>query len=509
MPRVIGLFLAVAISAGLSGQEQLRPASLKVVVVEEGTGLPLANVSLWVTTPKADGRQVTTGGDGSAILYDLPAGKYLVQASTPAHLSGASAEATIVSGRSETLRLRMVRGGVIAGTVTDRDGNPIANSRVTLVTDVGGQVGNHPVIGRLKAAVTNDAGAFEFAGLSDGQYRVSATPGTLRDTFNEVYYPSTVEVENSEPVKVTLGDRRNLTLSVPRIPWVRVQGRVTDDGTADRRELSVRRLDVDTGDAISQMLIEMRRDGTFAVDLEAGVHGFTYTIYRTLDTSAVAYAVIHVGETPVPAVNLFPRPPATISGRFVFNGTRKWSTDDRPHVLAFPVGDDALLRSIPSADARDDGQFVLRLLPGRYRLAVRTPDGWLPSAILLDDGRDLFHKEFDVESPRDYTNVRVVLTDDIATIEGTVSLPVRAGVSMVIAFPVDDATWWDQESKPARSVMDDGKFTIPNIRPWTEYYVSECTWPCMSRRKDLEEYSRNAVRVRIGPPGSYPVVLKR
>lgn len=506
MAKVVVLLLAIAVSAGLAGQEQPRFPSLKVVVVEEGTGLPLVNVSLWITTATADGRQATTGGDGSATLYDLPPGKYNVHASSPTHLINASGRAAIVSGRSETLSLRMIRGGVIAGTVTDRDGNPLANSRVTLVNDVGGQVGAHPFIGRLKVAVTNAEGIFEFAGLSDGEYRVCAIPVTGGGTFNEVYYPSTIEVEKSELVKVALGDRRNLTLRVPRVPWVRVQGRVSDDVVADRRQLTVRRLDVDTGDAISHILIEMRRDGTFSVDLEAGVHGFTYTISdRTLGTNAVAYAVVHVGEAPVPPVNLRPRLPATISGRFVFDGTSQLSTD-RLHVRALPIGEDALLRSIPNTEVTDGGKFVLRPLPGRYRLAVQTPDGWLPSAILLDDGRDLLHNDFDVESPRDYPNVRVVLTDDIATIEGTIPLPVS---SMVMAFPVDEATWWDRESTPARTVEDDGRFRITNIRPWTEYYVTECPWPCMSRHKDLEKYAQTAVRVRVGPPGIYSVVLKR
>ena len=505
MPRVVTLLLVMSLTVALAGQELLRTPRLKVVVLEEDTGLPLANVSLWITTATSDGRTVTTDGAGTATLYDLPPGNYDVHPNSPAHLPARSGRAIVTADRLEILNLRMVRGGVIAGVVTDHGGEPVSNAQVTLLDGVGGRVGKHPIISRLKTVVTSGNGAFEFAGLTAGDYRLAAKPDAGLSAFNDFYYPGTLEIERSELVRTAPGDRLNLTLRMGRVPIERVRGLVVDDEVADRRELTVRRLDVDTGDAISHTLIDIHRDGTFAVGLESAIHGFTYTV--TGAVKAVAYAVVHVGEKPVPPVNLRARRLSTMSGRFVFGEANKPPSDGLA-VSARPVGEDAPLRSSSQSEVRDDGTFLLRALLGNHRFSVATPPGWLPVAIFLDDGRDILHKEIEIQAEREYPNVRVVLTDEVATIEG--SVPSTAAMdAMVVAFPVDDSTWVDYESTPKATAMGDGRFTIHNVRPWTEYFVAECGWPCWTRHHDLEKLSGTALRVQIGRPGTYSVVLRR
>ena len=510
MTRVGVLLLALSITFRLAGQEQPRHPGLTVSVVEQGTGLPLANVSLWITTANQDPRSVTTDGNGTATLYDLPPGNYDVQPSSPAHLPRAGERVAVTAGRLATLNLQMVRGGVIAGVIEDGDGRPAAGARVTLITDTDRRVGPHPVISRAKSTVTSADGAFEFAGLAANEYRVAANPKAEFSTFNEVYYPGTLEIERSEMVRVAVGDRRNLTFRLTRVPWTGVQGVVGDTEVADRRTLTVRRLDVDTGHVINLGLVDILRDGTFALDLESGIHGLTYTVEEKRGpVKAAAYEIVHVGEGPVAPLNLRARRTSAMTGRVVYDEALKPALD-KINVYARAVGQDGDLRSAlnSSSGIAEDSSFTLRALLGRYRVGVRTPDGWLPTAVLLDDGRDILHKEIEIEPGREYSNVRVVLTNEVATIEG--SVPSTAGMDpMVVAFPVDDSTWVDYESTPKATAIGDGRFRIHNARPWTEYFVAECRWPCSTRRQDLEKLSRTAARIQVGRPGTYSVVLKR
>ena len=509
MTRAIGLLLAFAISAALAGQEPARLPSLKIVVVEEGTGLPISNVSLWVTTAKAEPRSATTGGDGTATLHGLPPGTYNVHPTSRAHVFGKSEDVTVSAGATVTVSFRLVRGGVIAGVVTDTEGRALTKARVTLVQEVGDRVGRHPRVDERPSVLTDGNGAFEFAGLTAGEYRVAANPQEGSRAFKNVFYPGTTEIEHAEVLTVALGDRRNIVLRAPRVPMARVQGRVSDDETADWRELTVRRLDIETGDAISYLLIDIKPDGTFSVDLDNGIHGFTYTVKMKMGAAkAAAYEVVHVGEAPVPPIHLRARRLSTMTGRFLFDHTKTPSIEELS-VHARATGEDGELRWSLNANSQTsaDGSFTLRPVLGRYRFSVQTPDGWLPKAVFLEDGRDVLYKEVDIEPGREYSNVRIVLTDEVATITGSVGAPRRLG--MVVAFPVNEASRVDYERTPTADVSENASFVIHNIEPWTEYFVAECAWPCTTRAIDLEEYSRKAVRVRIGPPGSYGVVLKR
>lgn len=513
MIRVVSLLLGLGITVGLAGQEQPRHPRLAVVVVEQGTGLPLANVSLWITTANQDPRSVTTGGDGTATLYDLPPGNYHVHPTSPAHVPRGGERVAVNAGGLATLNLQMVRGGVIAGVIEEGDGRPAASARVTLITDTDSRVGPHPVISREKSTVTSADGAFEFAGLAANEYRVAANSQAEFSTFNEVYYPGTLEIERSEAVSVAVGDRRNLRFRLARVPRTGVKGVVVDTEVAHRRQLTVRRLDVDTGDVINLGLVDILRDGTFAVDLERGIHGFTYTVEEKMGpVKAAAYEIVHVGDEPTPPLNLRARPAASLSGTFVFKDAERPS-DDRLAVTAWPVGPDADLRFSLAHSATIDTSFRVDSLFGTYWFSADTPRGWLPEAILLEDGRNVLHKEIEVVPGRHYAGVRVLLTNEVASISGAVpaaSVPQSGASLMALAFPTDTSQWPYYGRNAAKTeVENDGRFKITDVRPDQEYFVTLCTWPCVTRQKDLEDLAQTAARIQVGRPGTYSVVLKR
>ena len=134
--------------------------------------------------------------------------------------------------------------------------------------------------------------------------------------------------------------------------------------------------------------------------------------------------------------------------------------------------------------------------------------------MLLDNGVDILDKEFDLEPGRIYSNIRVILTRQVARIEGTLAMKdldsVWGGV-MVVAFPTDESLWLVPEIAKSARVEDTGRFTITHLKPGREYFVASCVWPCPNVRNvnGLKELSKAATRQRIDRPGRYPIALKR
>jgi hypothetical protein len=122
-----------------------------------------------VTVTASDGTDTlttVTAADGTYSFPRIPAGSYDVSITVPDGYTSDDPDKTIALTADDTVDFTLdpARTGVIAGTVTDTDGNPVAGVEVT-ITGPGG----------TRDLVTGETGDYSLDGLDPGDYSITIT----------------------------------------------------------------------------------------------------------------------------------------------------------------------------------------------------------------------------------------------------------------------------------------------------------------------------------------------
>lgn len=202
------------------GADKVPPTgSIKGRVIGEGDRAP-ANTVVSVRPLNGASRITRTtriNAEGRFVFDDLPAAVYTVIATAPAHIDEA-----IASGDTSRLplhlvgsqlRIRMIKGGVITGAVTNTRGDPVVGVTVS-ASLVGDQRDIAATFARETSNVeTDDRGIYRIYGLPPGEYVVSAGGRGVSGRFNATgfeldtptYYPSSTR-DTAIPVTVRSGE---------------------------------------------------------------------------------------------------------------------------------------------------------------------------------------------------------------------------------------------------------------------------------------------------------------
>ncbi|MBA3440313.1 MAG: carboxypeptidase regulatory-like domain-containing protein, partial [Pyrinomonadaceae bacterium] len=165
--------------------------------------------------------KATTDAEGGFRLSNVPAGRYNVMAVAPAHVPPNESEpwragkfVTIDEGETiENVDIRLVRGGVITGRVTDADDQPVMGEHVTL-TRVDKQGQQQPFYSNRGPAEIDDRGVYRVYGLPPGRYTVSVGEakgkGTMkwgegRGYYARTFYPNETDEAKATVIEVTPG----------------------------------------------------------------------------------------------------------------------------------------------------------------------------------------------------------------------------------------------------------------------------------------------------------------
>jgi hypothetical protein len=179
-------------------------------------GQPLANASVFVrgSIPLMQARIVTTDSEGNFQVSDLERAMYGVSASTPAYVSAPiNPESVPLYYRiGESVRLTLIKGGVITGTVMSASGETLVQIevRAILVRDANGQPPKYPTY-QLERT-TDDRGIYRLYGLLPGTYVVSAGglgafnyTTNAYDTDAPIYAPSSTR-DTAAEIAVRAGE---------------------------------------------------------------------------------------------------------------------------------------------------------------------------------------------------------------------------------------------------------------------------------------------------------------
>lgn len=176
-----GVSVVAQAPADESAANTARTGTISGRVVNE-SGQPLANVVVGARAFGANGpgRSTTTDSEGSFEIAGLDPLSYFLSASLPGFVNAARDPDKATSNYyhvGDSVRLELIKGGVITGTVMKAAGEPVVvvPVRAYLIRDASGR----PV--RFSAAfreqTTDDRGVYRIYGLPAGTYLVAAGGG--------------------------------------------------------------------------------------------------------------------------------------------------------------------------------------------------------------------------------------------------------------------------------------------------------------------------------------------
>lgn len=219
------LILLITLSSGVAAQsptdEDAKKTGKITGQVVNDSGQPLANATVLVRAfgSSGPGRTITTDSEGSFQVSGLDPSAYIISALFPTYVPAPRDPDVNPIGYyhvGDSVRLEMMRGGVITGTVTRSAGEPVVvvQVRASMVRDSKGQPSRYGA--PFREQTTDDRGVYRIYGLPSGTYVVSAgggstseyyvnaygtdaptyAPSSTRDTATEVYVRSGEETTN-------------------------------------------------------------------------------------------------------------------------------------------------------------------------------------------------------------------------------------------------------------------------------------------------------------------------
>src|ERR1700738_1033800 len=196
--------------------------------------------------------QATTDNEGHYRLLGLSAAQYQITALAPSLIPaegnnnypfyGAAKTVLLSAGESvEDVDLKLVRGAVITGRVTDEEGKPVVEERIELqpADEKDGQRGQmSPFSQNYQRFQTDDRGIYRLYGLPAGRYKVSvgSNPNNgfsgngARGYFPQTFYPDANDAAKAAVVELSEGgEAANIDIRLGhRSATFSISGRVID-----------------------------------------------------------------------------------------------------------------------------------------------------------------------------------------------------------------------------------------------------------------------------------------
>ena len=341
------------------------------------------------------------------------------------------------------LDLKLVRGGVITGRITDSDNKPVIEERVALqlVDENGNQArGGGQLPFNNEMYQTDDRGVYRIYGLTAGRYKVSVGSGSgggivsfsRRPYYQKIFYPDVTDQAKASVIELTEGgEATNIDIKVgsPTDAYS-VSGRVVDTEGAPvsgaRISLVLNPKDQERagsfyGGQPTDTRGEFRVDGlgpgrygALVLESEGGTFYSDPTYFEVLDKD--------VSGVEVKAIRGL-----SVSGIVVTEGEQQKGA--LTQLAGLRVSASTLqtsrtqLQSGRSSTVAADGSFqVDGLRPGRISVGVYTlgVGSIRPSIVRIEHGGIGLPQGFEIQPGQSVSGLRVVISYGTGTIRGSV-----------------------------------------------------------------------------------------
>jgi hypothetical protein len=412
----------------------------------------------------------------------------------------------------------MTPQAVLAGKVTDEDGDPFTGASVQLQRVVWNQ--GKRQLQPVNGSSTLPDGTFMFANLAAGKYYLSATSNQMRagngmrerpgrkgpqEDYMTTYYPNALDSAQAAPIELTAGiDVRGLEIRMRKTRVFYISGRAVHSSGASAQGAVLMLTATSSLDAFM-----FNRNQSFVRD-KVGTFEFahvvpgSYVIQTQPGSSAVrspdggppvpmlGRMAVTVGHEDVENLVMTLGPGVDLSGQFTLEGVGPLNADARSKLTTAASGSSTSGRSggpgrlpslqlsvaeginfgIGNQQSKDDGSFLLKnVQPDRYRMSPNgLPDGCYVKQIRFG-GQDVTRSLLDLTAGSS-GQIEVVVSPNAAQISG-----VARNEKGEIAKDTFVSVWQPGDAQPGgqefyRNLRTDenGSFKLAGLAPG-EYRV--------------------------------------
>lgn len=358
----------------------------------------------------------------------------------------------------------LVRGGVIAGKVTDADGRPVIEERLTIVPE--GQDNRDRQMSLPVFAggfQTDDRGVYRIYGIPPGRYKIFVgaadkeySPGVRfgRIAYQRTFYPDAAEADGAKVIEVTEGsEATNIDITVGRsLPSFAASGTVVDGETGQPvigLRFGLRRLLKDGEVQVIGISAASNSKGQFRLE---NIMPGKYAVFiapqpsNEMRADGVPFEVI---DQDVTGLLLKTFQGLTITGTVVLEGTYDRSASAKLAQLRLQayVRDESNNSSWQESMINTDGSFRIGGLgPGTANFSLRAPDRSPPATFaIVRVERDGVVQRRGVElKPGERSgDIKIIVSYGTGSIRGEVKLengPLPADARIMIWIKKLDAT---------------------------------------------------------------------
>lgn len=461
-------------------------ASIVGRVLTAGTDVPVRRaevVAVKATDLTGRGRMAaTTDDEGRYQLDGLSAGEWRVTASKGGYFTWQfgqrrpfelPAPITLARGQRFTADLPLTRGGVISGRVFGEFGEGLAGLQVKVYRARMAQ-GYRRLEAAGAADLTDDNGAYRVYGLPPGDYyvaaslRVAPADSLVETTYAPTYFPGTGDLAEAQRIKLAFGAEANAIFPLLPFRRVRVSGMVMNSAGAPADAfLTLTSESAEFGVPLGTGGVT-RSDGTFTLpDVAPGRYILTATL-RGDGPDESASIPVTVSSDDVTGTLLVTGRPAVLRGTFVADAglSRRLPANLSVSATAARAGG-------PVLGSDSGATFEIGSLSEPFRLSVgELPDDWAVKDIVVN-GLSVLDTPIELGAGQQVDS-RIVLTDRVTEVSGTVESSDAFGERTVIVFPGDPMKWVPG-SRYVRVAHADasGRYVIAGVPPGQ--YVAAAT----------------------------------
>jgi hypothetical protein len=449
----VKLFLLLALLSTVQDKPPEK-CTLSGTVVSAATGEPLAKVRVLADGLDDPGTPATTtDAKGRFTLVDLNAGEYRLKAQRNGYLDGAygarrpegnGTPIEVEPGQTvRDLQIKLTPFGVMAGTIRDADGEPLARMTVTVHRLKYENGTRH--LSQAGGAFTDDLGQYRIPDLPPGRYYVfvqgkkagefgsmvdmdietedhspkSAAPRTI--PVNTMY-PGVVDAAAAGTVEVASGARvTGVDIALVRTATVPVKGVVSMPAGLRVGNISLNYAGLDSEELFPSVFTSVDEKGEFEfrqvppgnyvlmarANLNTRPAGGSFEFFQPELRLRVP---VQVGTSPVLGVRVTLESAAEISGRITVDGDDKSSINTG----AFEFSGHADHVQVMVATG---GTFKALLPAGHYQvLADRLNHGNVVVHSVTAQGRNVMDESFTAEPGK--LAMEIVMTHDGGQVEG-------------------------------------------------------------------------------------------
>jgi hypothetical protein len=288
----------------------------------------------------------------------------------------------------------------------------------------------------------------------------------VETTYAPTYYPGTGDLGAAERIRISLGSEATAVFPLLPVRRVHVSGTLlTSSGSTADALLALTSENSELGMPLGIGGVT-RRDGTFTIaDVPPGRFTLSATL-RSDGPSEIASMPVVVGDDDLTGLTLVTERPGRVHGRFVVDAgvTRALPQDLEVTAMAARVNGTLVSRGVGSP-------FVLEEVSEPFFVRVDVPKGWAVKRVEVG-GTEVTDSPSITVPLGQQTDARIVITDRVSDVGGTVMAAGKPASAHVVIFAADQTKWGFSSRFVHETTTDaNGRFRVTGL-PESDRYLA-------------------------------------